>query len=185
MRTRLVALGALALAIAYSPRPVRAQAAPRLATPPRTNVLSVQPLSGVFTLYAGEFEHAVSPTTSLGVGSTYLQLDGDGDVDKVSYLSGDVKVRYYPAGEALEGFSFGGSLGLTHVAARDTTAQEEATTGASIGTLLEYGWLLGETKRFYVGMGVGAKALLIGEKSFSHDVTLRYPTVRLSVGWAF
>jgi hypothetical protein len=138
----------------------------------------------MLTVYAGEGEVAMSRSTTLGVGATYWSPDViDGEF---GYLSGDVKLRYYPEGKAFQGFSFGGSVGVTHLSATDNSnSSSDSATGASIGVLLDYGWLLGEQKSFYVGLGLGAKTLFISDQSVADHATLHYPTARLSVGWAF
>lgn len=45
-------------------------------------------------------------------------------------------------------------------------------------------WLLGASKAFYVGLGLGAKRLFVDEKEVA-DVSGGYPTARVSVGFAF
>lgn len=145
-------------------------------------VVSVQPLSTMLTFYSGEAELAMSRSASLGVGASYWSPDvSDGSA---RYMSGDLKIRFYPEGRPFQGFSFGGSLGVTHVSAKDSDSSGDAT-GGSIGVMLDYGWLLGEQKSFYVGLGAGAKTLFISDQSVADNVTLHYPTARISVGWAF
>jgi hypothetical protein len=152
--------------------------------PPRTQVVSIQPLNAVLDILAVEYEHALSETVTLGVGTTvwgsYL-CNCD-----LSYFSGDLKLRYYPGAKPLEGFSVGMSVGATTVvqSANNGVAGASAT-GATVGTLLEYAWLVPPRKNFYVAVGAGAKALFIGQHAFSRDLTLRYPTARVSIGWAF
>jgi len=145
-------------------------------------VISIQPINAMLTVYAGEAELAMSRSTTIGIGGTYWSPDViDGDFN---YLSGDLKVRYYPEGRALQGFSFGGSVGVTHLSATDNSSAGSAS-GPSIGVMLDYNWLLGAEKAFYVGLGLGAKTLFISDKSVADEATLHYPTMRLSVGWAF
>lgn len=145
-------------------------------------VISIQPINAMLTVYAGEAELAMSRSTTIGIGGTYWSPDViDGDFN---YLSGDLKVRYYPEGRAFQGFSFGGSVGVTHLSATDNSSAGSAS-GPSIGVMLDYNWLLGAEKAFYVGLGLGAKTLFISDKSVADEATLHYPTMRLSVGWAF
>ena len=102
MRTlRTIALAA-ALAI---PAMVSAQAPAA-----KSNVLSIQPLAAMLTVYAGELEHRIGTSSTIGVGGSYWDA-GDNDTDALKYMSGDVKLKYYPQGHALEGFSFGGQAG--------------------------------------------------------------------------
>jgi Protein of unknown function (DUF3575) len=149
----------------------------------KSAVISIQPISAMLTVYAGEAELAMSRSTTIGIGGTYWSPDViDGDFN---YLSGDLKVRYYPEGRAFQGFSFGGSVGVTHLSATDNNSSAGSASGPSIGVMLDYNWLLGAEKAFYIGLGLGAKTLFISDKSVADAATLHYPTMRLSVGWAF
>jgi hypothetical protein len=150
----------------------------------KSGVLSIQPIDAMLTVYAGEAEVAVSRSVTLGVGGTYWGPDiTDGDF---RYLSGDVKLRYYPDARPFQGFSFGGSVGVTHINGSDNASQSTGSaSGPSIGVMLDYNWLLGAQKGFYVGLGAGAKAVFISDKDISDNATVRYPTARISVGWAF
>jgi hypothetical protein len=174
MRKLLTSFGVLAVLVAGS---ASAQSNP--APTGKSGVLSIQPISAMLTVYSGEGELAINRSVTLGVGATYWDAGSLG-ADNASYLSGDFKVRYYPEAHALQGFSFGGSVGLTRVSESDTLSQ----TSPSIGVLLEYSWLLGASKTFYVAAGLGAKAVFVNTDDFN-DVTARYPTARLSVGFAF
>ena len=147
------------------------------------NVISIQPLSAMLTVYAVEFERAASSSLTWGVGATYWDAGEDGD--ELSYGSADLKMRYYP-GAALHGFSFGGSLGYASVSATSTEGIDESVSGLSVGVLLEYQWLLGAKRNFSVSLGGGAKALMVRDDEVSSsDFTARYPTARLSIGYAF
>jgi hypothetical protein len=144
----------------------------------RPNVFTVQPLNAVFQFYSAEYERAATKAVTWGLGGNYSTGIFDGDL---TYASGEFKMRYYPAGTALQGFSVGGAAGYTRVSDGTSSAG-----GPSLGVLLEYQWLLGERKNFAVALGVGAKALLIESESIGgNDVTARYPTARISVGWAY
>ena len=167
--------------------PLRAQVAPAAVIAPRQQVISFQPINAVFTVYAAEYERALKPTLTLGVGATGF-FPGD-----LSYTSGDVKLRYYPQARPFQGFSFGASVGVTRAGEEYTdfggggepVERDRSVTGPSGGFMLDYGWLLGATQRFYVGLGVGAKVLFVDDEDFSDDFIARYPTARLSVGYAF
>jgi hypothetical protein len=175
MRKLLTSLGVLAVLVASS---ASAQTSP--VPTGKSGVLSIQPISAMLTVYSGEGELALNPSVTLGAGATYWDAGSLGD-DNITYLSGDLKLRYYPEAHALQGFSFGGSVGLTRVAEADTISK----TSPSIGVMLEYSWLLGASKSFYIATGLGAKAVFISSDDFGENVTARYPTARLSVGFAF
>jgi hypothetical protein len=175
MRNRVLILAAAAFA------PFTA-ASTQQVTP--SNVLSIQPLNAVFTAYSAEYERKIGGATTFGVGGTYFNI-GDG-VDEVTFKSGDVKLRYYPNGTALMGFSFGGTAGFTTVTGTDFNGGEETASGPSLGVLFEYQWLLGVQRNFAMTLGLGAKAVFVKDNSItSDDFTPRYPTARVSVGYAF
>jgi hypothetical protein len=150
----------------------------------RSAVLSLQPIGAMLEVYAGEAEIAMSRSATIGFGGTYWGpyiTDND-----FTYLSGDVKIRYYPDARPFQGFSFGASLGITHVSDNNTTSGTGGSaTGPAVGVMIDYNWLLGASQRFYVGTGLGAKALFLSNKTLEESATVRYPTARLSVGWAF
>jgi hypothetical protein len=147
-------------------------------------VLSIQPLSAVFGFYSAEYERAASKTVTWGLGGNYWSLGDDYDGD-FKYTSGEFKLRYYPSGVALEGFSVGGSVGYTSVKGRSSTGSTSTEGAPSAGVLLEYQWLLGEKKNFAIALGAGAKALFISEDNFDSDFVAKYPTARISIGWVF
>ncbi len=179
MRNRVLVLSALALLpLATAPaQETTATAIPR-------SVLSIQPINAVFTAYSAEYEHAVGTAVTFGVGGTYFNV-GDG-VDEVTYKSGDLKLRYYPNGTALMGFSFGVTGGYSAVSGTDFNGATESASAPSLGVLLEYQWLLGLKRNFAVTLGVGAKAVFINDNSISSsNFIARYPTARVSIGYAF
>jgi hypothetical protein len=160
----------------------RAQSGPA----PKTTVISIQPLSAVFNVYAAEAEHAVSPTWTVGVGTSYWNHDEDDF--SLRYISGDVKLKYYPDATPFKGFSFGGQVGYTSIKegdAFDPSASNETTvSGPTLGVALDYNWLLGPPQTFYVGLGVGAKKIFAKAEDAGH-ATVNYPTARISIGFAF
>jgi hypothetical protein len=171
------------LLIAAAIMPFAAASGQSVATP--RNVLSIQPINAVFTAYSAEYEHSMTAASSFGVGGTFFDV-GDG-IDKVSYKSGDLKLRYYPNGTALMGFSFGGSAGFSSITGTDgTTGNETTVSGPSLGFLLEYQWLMGVQRNVSVALGAGAKVVFVKDTDFSSDnYSARYPTVRVSIGYAF
>jgi hypothetical protein len=155
--------------------------------PPKTNVLSIQPLSAVFGVYSAELEHAVSPTVTIGLGASYWNFDDN--ISTTKYTSGDLKLRYYPEAKPFRGFSFGGQVGYTSLSDKNKdpfggTSSKTTANGPTLGVALDYGWLLGETRSFYVGLGVGAKKIFAKADDFG-DAKFAYPTARISIGYAF
>jgi hypothetical protein len=164
--------------------PFAAASAQQIAVAAPRNVLSIQPINAVFTDYSAEYERATGNAVTLGVGGTFFNI-GDG-VDEITYKSADVKLRYYPNGTALMGFSFGGTAGFSSVSGKDFDGTDESASGPSLGVLLEYQWLLGVQRNFSVALGLGAKAVFVKDNAFTSDNFLaRYPTARVSVGFAF
>lgn len=166
--------------------PIATAAAQSAAVEPTPkNIISIQPLSAMFEILSAEYERKGGTTWSWGLGVTAFSPDDDDDttVDP-EYNSGDVKFRYYPQGKALQGFSFGGSVGYAKVSEETGTATTSESVG-TFGVLLEYQWLLGAKKKFAVTLGAGAKKLMLDEDEFTSDVLAAYPTARVSVGFAF
>lgn len=164
-----------------------ATAAAQAPAAPKTAVVSIQPLSAVFGVYQAEFEKALAPTVTLGVGASYWS--NSDDVDKLKYTSADVKLRYYPEGRPFRGFSFGGQAGYTSVS--DETdygaaggSNKTTVSGPTLGVALDYSWLLGEKQSFYVGLGLGAKKIFANTRD-AGNATLAYPTAHVSIGYAF
>ena len=156
------------------------------ATPPKRTVISFQPLNAMFSVYTAEIEHAVSTSVTLGVGGSYWSYNDD--IGDTKYTSGDVKVRFYPEGHPLQGFSFGGQVGYTSVSDNTTDtfggSSKSTSNGPTLGVALDYNWLLGASKATYVGLGVGAKKIFANSDDLG-DATLTYPTLRISIGYAF
>lgn len=145
----------------------------------RTDLVMVNPLGLVFSVYNGEYEHVISRSATLGLGGTvYAPSD-------FTYSSGELKLRYYPQENAPRGFSLALSAGATNV--RGTlfcfdVCNKSSKVYPTAGIELDYNWLLGPTRRFVVGTGIGAKRLF-GSHDDGSDTGL--PTVRLSIGAAF
>ena len=82
-------------------------------------------------------------------------------------------------------------MGYAGVSALETddiagTRSRERVNALALGTQLDYSWLLGAKERFSVGLGLGAKRLiLLGDELDDEDVSVTIPTMRLSVGLAF
>lgn len=149
-----------------------------------SNVISIQPLNAVLlTMFSAEYERKTGGAVSAGVGGTYFQVD---DADDLTYTSGDLKLRFYPQGTALQGFSFGGSVGFSSISATAFDGTDESVSGPSFGILIEYQWLMGTKRNFALALGLGAKAVMVNEDEItSDDFIARYPTARVSVGYAF
>lgn len=143
----------------------------------RVNLVSANPIGLLFEWYNGEFEHAMSSTTSLAVSASHFGLD-DSD-----YTALDGIARYYPAGRALRGFSFGVSVGVVSVSDDYDDClgcEEDEGTSGTLGVRGDYVWILGRDQRFAVAAGIGAKRLLNNDLG-----TEGLPIGRLSIGYAW
>jgi hypothetical protein len=179
MRNLVLTLTAAAL------MPFAAASAQQVEVAAPRNVISVQPINAVLTMYSAEYERKAGAAATFGIGGTYLNA-GSG-ADEATYKSADFKLRYYPNGAALMGFSFGATGGFTSISGTDLNGNNASVSGPSLGVLLEYQWLLGEKRNFSVALGAGAKALFVKSNQFTgnDNFITRYPTARVSVGYAF
>lgn len=156
---------------------------------PKQSVVSVNPLAIIFGLYGAEYERGVGRTTSLGVLGSHWSTDRESTFGgrNVSYTSFELKGRIYPNARLFQGFSFAATSGV--VLLREDNSymgdnDRNTATAISVGFELGYSWLLGDESNFFVGTGIGAKRLgVVGGDVI--DASLAYPTVRLSVGYAF
>jgi hypothetical protein len=108
-------------------------------------------------------------------------------VDDESYATLEGKVRFYPNEEAPKGFSVGLSGGLTRLTGEvynGVDFDRTSETRPTVGVVIDYNWILGKTRRFVVGAGVGAKRIL-GASGDIIDVETGYPTARFQIGFLF
>jgi len=155
---------------------------------PYRTYVAIDPLGIPFDIFSAELENAIGPGITLGGAGSYTDLNHD------RYTTADLKFRYYPGEVVLRGFAIGASVGYLHyrrskgldevVPVSDSTP---ATLDApTIGVLVDYNWLLGTRKRFFVGTGVGAKRILSGEaERQAVDIDRAYLTARFVLGIAF
>ncbi len=142
--------------------------------------ISANPVGLLVDVFNIDYERRATDSVSIGVGgstATFEVSDSDSFYNESShrerYLNGDVYVRFYPRGTALNGLAFGVKIGLTQVPDQ--------------GSYFGYGFdvnkssILGE--HFYFGYGAGLKRLVGVDKN---DFDLEYiPTLRLNVGIGF
>ncbi len=152
-------------------------------------VVSTNPILDMFTWFNAELEIAMGSNATIGVSGSYLTFGDEDDNDEERYVNATFFFRYYPT-SSFEGFYFGGRAGYNQITAQyideDTDiVEEESGSFLAAGIDVGYSWLLGDTKKFYVSMGVGAVRLFGGDLEHA-DVSFTLPTIRLiNVGIAF
>lgn len=147
----------------------------------RRDLILIDPILVPFNIYNGEYEHVLSRSATVGLSGTYYGDNGFG------YYTAEVKGRYYAQEHAPDGFSLAGTVGVTRVSGgffdfSSSGYRRSASTYPTIGVELDYNWLLGPTRRFAIGTGLGAKRLL---GSHNNGSATGLPTARVAVGVAF
>lgn len=176
--TRLFPAAALTIAaLVAASTPAHAQDA----APARRTLITVNPLGIPFEYFSGELERILTGLTTAGITVSYLGVDDE------SYATLEGKVRFYPNEEAPKGFSVGLSGGLTRLTGEEYNGVDfdrTSETRPTVGVVIDYNWILGKTRRFVVGAGVGAKRIL-GASGDIIDVETGYPTARFQIGFLF
>jgi hypothetical protein len=192
-----VALLAASAAHAQGARPSVERPRPRL-----DQTLSTDPLAAPFGFVSGEYEQAlgtrgfsigVGALTSVGRNPQALN-DGGSDV----FRSAQLKLKYYPRQDGLRGLAIGVTAGVAHERELwygsymfDATGREiwsqrvtRARTAPTLGTTIDYNAFLGRSRRFLVGVGIGARRP-IGVRAHSGplDATLIDPRVQFGIGF--
>ena len=187
MRFRAIAIGVISAFAATSFGAVRAAGAQSSGTliriPYRTYV-GINPMGVPFDIGSVEVENAVAAGITAGGQGSITDLGDD------RFFSVDLKVRYYPGEVVLRGFSLGlsaGSLRYSSLRSLDTGGRaRESLTAPTIGILADYNWLLGTSRRFVVGTGLGAKRILASRSDRDRvGLDRAYATMRFVVGLAF
>lgn len=144
------------------------------------NVLSVQP--GVVLGITGvEYERVSGKANTFGFG-VFRYSRGEG-ADEVTFSAAEVRLRYYPWQEALQGLSVGGAIGFSGVKGTSRTLVDQSKSAPSIGLMLEYQRQLGFIS---LAAGVGARAVFVGKDDItSPDFAARHATARVSIGVAW
>ncbi len=145
---------------------------------------SVNFLGIPFGIASAEYERMTTDELSLGASA---------GVDSDNYAWAEGKLRYYPSARGPRGFAIGASAGAARVKSYTeddcfifcSDASGPSGTGATVGVFLDYSWLLGRSRRFYVGTGLGLKRVFgLGDAPGQ-----TFPDVlgasRLQVGYAF
>jgi len=160
------------------PGTVQAQVEGTRAPVLHNQVISANPFLLLGEWFNAEYERKIAPTATVGVIGSRVSFD-DGDA---VYTSLNGFFRYYPQGAALSGFYMGGRLGVHQGSVDDGYEDDEGHT-YGLGVDIGYSWLLGESRTFYIGLGIGASRLFGGDLD---DGRVVIPSIRLiNVGFAF
>jgi hypothetical protein len=168
---RKAALTAAVLALAVAVPPAHAQEA---SDGPRFQI-SVSPILALAEWYTGELEYAFSDQISGVVGFGYFSPEDQ-------YTTVDFKARFYPNATPLEGFSLSGIVGYTSITENVT---DETGSAMTLGVDLGWSWLFGQPKRWFLGIGLGAKRYFGDDTIAGEEITIFLPTARLNFGLAF
>jgi hypothetical protein len=176
MHIRGLSVAFLALAVA---RPAFAQfPAARITT---QTYVAINPLLIPFNIGSFEVESGVAPGVTLGGVASYTEAD-----DK-RWTSFDAKVRYYPSEVVLRGFSVGLTGGFLKYSDRvGPEGQRETMNAGTIGIVTDFNWLLGPSRRFVVGTGIGVKRVLASKEERDRvNIDRAYATGRFIIGYGF
>jgi hypothetical protein len=147
---------------------------------PSRTFVAFDPSVIVFDIFSLEVENAVAPGVTAGGVGSYTVVNDD------RYTTADFNLRYYPGEVVLRGVSFGLSGGVLRYSALDSARERASIIAPTIGILADYNWLIGPSKRFVVGTGVGAKRVLASADDRRRvDLPRAYLTARFVVGYAF
>ncbi len=148
------------------------------------HLITTNPFLFLFNWYNIEYELRVAKNGTVGFAGSYVTFEDDDKIDEETYAGGSLFYRYYPSGKAPGGFYFGGRLGIYSVEIKNsvTDISEKGTT-YGFGMDVGYTWLLGETHRFAVSMGLGAVRYFGGDLE---DANAGLPIIRLvNIGFRF
>ncbi len=143
---------------------------------PHEQTLTANPFLLLAEWFNAEYERKVSPSSTLGIAGSLIDLDGGDD----TFLSLNAQFRYYPQGAALVGFYVGPRLGYYWIEEGPSDTSEDAV---GLGFDVGYNWLLGSERRFAIGLGIGLSRLFGVDDG---DTEAIIPIVRLvNIGFAF
>jgi hypothetical protein len=176
---RAIATIALSMGfLAILPRAASAQRYQDYRTLQPRQVLSINPIGVAAGLYSAEYEMAVDRQMSVGATASHVDFGDD------EFTTFDARWRLY-LNRVLHGVAFGLSAGIGRTLDEDDVdAGGKAHWGLTVGSTLDYQWILGDEGRFALGTGVGFKRF-VSRKDGDGNGPRVWPTLRLSVGAAF
>ena len=185
MRSLYRLLVPVALACSTFAGVVRAQATepvprPALIPIPYRTYIALDPLIIPFDAGSAEFESGIAQGMTMGGSVSYTAFDD-------RWTSADFKLRYYPGEVVLRGFSIGLTAGYLRYSTDNLPGNvRESLNTATAGVATDYNFMLGGSRRFIVGTGLGAKRILAGAEDRKRvDIGKAYVTARFVLGLAF
>lgn len=156
VKRSLIALSAILMAfLALSPNQALAQDEARTVVA-HDNLISGSPFALVAGAFNAEYEKALNGNLSAGIAAGWVEFDHS-DYTGVAGL-----LRYYPKQGVFRGFFLGGRAGL-YKKEYEKAEEDFSSNGLGIGVDLGYGWLLGPSDAFFVGLAVGGTHMLSGD----------------------
>lgn len=173
---------AVVLGLAFGATPLIAQTQDQRAS---ANLLGIP-----FGVVSAEYEQMATRELSWGLGA---------GLDNSAHSWAEAKVRFYPGARGPGGLAVGVTTGVDRIRAFTgneciaicTDGSGPKGTAFTLGVVLDYGWLIGATERFYIGTGVGAKRVYglddeqNPEGGFITDYPKVLPVVRFQIGYTF
>ncbi len=140
----------------------------------RRTVISANPFGLLLDLFNAELEIATTPSVTVGAGGSTFSRSDD------RYVNADVFARYYPSGQAFDGWNLGVKLGVTSISPEDDAVK--GGTHFGYGFDVNHTWMVGADDRLAISAGFGLKRIVGAPSDFAQYI----PTVRvINVGWRF
>ena len=119
-------------------------------------MISMSPFALLFGGFNAEYEKALNRKVTAGIAGGWVEFDSKDHTGVAGLL------RYYPQHGVVQGFYLGGRSGVFR---KEYTKNEsdKTSSGGGIGLDVGYGWLLGPSRAFYIGLGAGVTNLLTGD----------------------
>lgn len=150
-------------------------------------VISGNPFGILYGMFTVEFERRINNSLTLATSGTYWEKLKK--ADDFRYNSINLAMRFYPMENSLQGFSISPMIGMINFkeeprpcgGTTSISCDLQSTTNATVGVQVDYNWLLGPSRRFALGTGIGGRRIL---GSTGGNTTL-VPSMRFNIGYAF
>ena len=189
---RITFVGLLATLLFTGALAAQGPLARRIDPATRRAVVTANPFALFAEYIAGDIEVRATPFLTVGAGVSLNQID-----DYNNYRAVELKARYYPAEQALQGLSIAATVGVSTANADSRYSSgnygfismsgnfSERVTRPSLGTELSYQWIVGPSSRFVAVVGAGVKRMFGKEGTFNPLNIPVLPTARVNIGFAF